>query len=190
MRTEAVFDFPPAQPWRRNDIEVIPQSRHIGAEVRGVDLANFDDRAFAVIHDAWLKHLVLVFRDQALSDADQIAFSRRFGPPEVTKVGSQGTGTHFVILSSIGPDGKAILAAISNAIAAADVSADTTGYANSSATDVQGVLDDFDGAITSAAPGAAEPATWNRPLPALLPSYIASSARAASCSIPSGESGS
>ncbi|MGB8106809.1 MAG: TauD/TfdA family dioxygenase [Pseudolabrys sp.] len=35
-------------------------------------------------------------------------FSRCFGPPEVTKVGSQGTGTHFVILSTIGEDGKVV----------------------------------------------------------------------------------
>ena len=41
-------------------------------------------------------------------DELQLAFSRRFGPPEVTKVGSQGTGTHFVILSTIGPDGKVV----------------------------------------------------------------------------------
>src|SRR5450759_3816584 len=29
-------------------------------------------------------------------------------PPEVTKVGSQGTGSHFVILSTIGPDRKVV----------------------------------------------------------------------------------
>jgi alpha-ketoglutarate-dependent 2,4-dichlorophenoxyacetate dioxygenase len=38
----------------------------------------------------------------------QLTFSRCFGPPEVTKVGSQGTGTHFVILSTIGEDGKVV----------------------------------------------------------------------------------
>lgn len=37
--------------------------------------------------------------------------------------------------------------------AAADVTADTTGYGNSSASDVQAVLDDFDSAITAAAGG-------------------------------------
>jgi alpha-ketoglutarate-dependent 2,4-dichlorophenoxyacetate dioxygenase len=49
-----------------------------------------------------------VFRGQAVTDELQLAFSRRFGPPEVTKVGSQGTGSHFVILSTIGPDGKVV----------------------------------------------------------------------------------
>ena len=43
-----------------------------------------------------------------MTDEVQLAFSRRFGPPEVTKVGSLGTGTHFVILSTIGVDGKVV----------------------------------------------------------------------------------
>jgi alpha-ketoglutarate-dependent 2,4-dichlorophenoxyacetate dioxygenase len=49
-----------------------------------------------------------VFRGQQVADEGQLAFSRRFGPPEVTKVGSLGTGSHFVILSTIGPDGKVV----------------------------------------------------------------------------------
>ena len=51
---------------------------------------------------------MLVFRGQEVTDDGQLAFSRRFGPPEVTKVGSLGTGTHFVILTTIGPDGKVV----------------------------------------------------------------------------------
>jgi alpha-ketoglutarate-dependent 2,4-dichlorophenoxyacetate dioxygenase len=43
-----------------------------------------------------------------VTDEVQLAFSRRFGPLEVTKVGSLGTGTHFVILSTIGADGKVV----------------------------------------------------------------------------------
>jgi len=50
----------------------------------------------------------VVFSGQEVTDELQLAFSRRFGPPEVTKVGSQGTGTHFVILTTIGPDGKVV----------------------------------------------------------------------------------
>ena len=57
---------------------------------------------------AFEEHSVLVLRDQDVNDEAQLAFSRRFGPPEVTKVGSQGTGTHFVMLTTIGPDGKVV----------------------------------------------------------------------------------
>ncbi len=67
-----------------------------------------DDAAYAAVRAAFEEHSVLVFRGQEVTDEVQLAFSRRFGPPEVTKVGSQGTGSHFVILSTIGPDGKVV----------------------------------------------------------------------------------
>jgi alpha-ketoglutarate-dependent 2,4-dichlorophenoxyacetate dioxygenase len=84
-----------------------------GAELRGVTLADVaaDDAAYAATRAAFEEHSVLVFRDQQVTDEIQLSFSRRFGPPEVTKVGSQGTGSHFVILSTIGPDGKVVPAA-------------------------------------------------------------------------------
>jgi hypothetical protein len=80
------------------------------AELRAVTLADVasDDAAYAAARAAFEEHSVLVFRGQEVTDEIQLAFSRRFGPPEVTKVGSQGTGTHFVILSTIGPDGKVV----------------------------------------------------------------------------------
>jgi alpha-ketoglutarate-dependent 2,4-dichlorophenoxyacetate dioxygenase len=57
----------------------------LGAEVLGVDLGKpVDAAAFALILDAFNEHSVLVFRDQDLSDEQQIAFSRRFGPLEQT----------------------------------------------------------------------------------------------------------
>src|SRR5206468_3230420 len=66
------------------------------------------DGAYDAARAAFEEHSVLVFRKQNVTDDIQLAFSRRFGPPEVTKVGSQGTGSHFVILSTIGPDGKVV----------------------------------------------------------------------------------
>ena len=51
-----------------------------GAEIEGVDLSRELDRpSVAAIRQALLKHKVLVFRDQELSDAQQIRFSRYFG---------------------------------------------------------------------------------------------------------------
>jgi taurine dioxygenase len=56
----------------------------LGAEVRGVDISQpVPDDVFQQITDAWLEHLVLVFPDQALSNEQHIAFSRRFGTLEV-----------------------------------------------------------------------------------------------------------
>ncbi len=91
-------------------MDVVPLGPGFAAELRGVTLADIasDDAAYAAARAAFEQHSVLVFRDQDITDEIQLAFSRRFGPPEVTKVGSQGTGSHFVILSTIGPDGKVV----------------------------------------------------------------------------------
>jgi alpha-ketoglutarate-dependent 2,4-dichlorophenoxyacetate dioxygenase len=91
-------------------MDIIPLGPGFAAELRGVALADIatDDAAYAATRAAFEEHSVLVFRDQSVSDEGQLAFSRRFGPPEVTKVGSGGSGTHFVILSTIGEDGKVV----------------------------------------------------------------------------------
>ena len=91
-------------------MEIIPLGPGFAAELRGVTLADVanDDAAYAAVRAAFEEHSVLVFRGQEVTDDGQLAFSRRFGPPEVTKVGSLGTGTHFVILTTIGPDGKVV----------------------------------------------------------------------------------
>lgn len=91
-------------------MDVIPLGPGFGAEMRGVTLADAanDEAAYAAVRAAFEEHSVLVFRGQEVSDDIQLAFSRRFGPPEVTKVGSMGTGSHFVILSTIGPDGRVV----------------------------------------------------------------------------------
>lgn len=91
-------------------MDIVPLGPGFAAELRGVTLADVaaDDAAYAATRAAFEEHSVLVFRDQEVTDELQLAFSRRFGPPEVTKVGSQGTGSHFVILSTIGPDGKVV----------------------------------------------------------------------------------
>lgn len=75
-------------------MNVVPTGAALGAEVRGVDLRAIDDDAFGAIHRAWLTHQVLLFRDQTLSDADLIAFSRRFG--ELDHAPIQENGRRFV----------------------------------------------------------------------------------------------
>ena len=60
-------------------ITVHPISGSLGAEIRGADLATLDDATFAEIHDAWLRHQVIVFRDQEIAPAQQLAFALRFG---------------------------------------------------------------------------------------------------------------
>jgi alpha-ketoglutarate-dependent 2,4-dichlorophenoxyacetate dioxygenase len=91
-------------------MEIVPLGPGFTAELRGVTLAEVaaDDAAYAAVRAAFEEHSVLVFRDQEVTDEVQLAFSRRFGPPEVSKVGALGAGTHFIILSTIDEDGKVV----------------------------------------------------------------------------------
>jgi taurine dioxygenase len=63
-------------------IEVRPIAGALGADVRGVDIARpLEAQIVAEIHQAFLDHLVLFFRDQKLTPQAQLAFSMQFGEP-------------------------------------------------------------------------------------------------------------
>jgi alpha-ketoglutarate-dependent taurine dioxygenase len=63
-------------------IAVQPIAGALGAEISGVDLAkDLDDATIAAIRRAWLEHLVVFFRDQALTPQRFLDFGRRFGEP-------------------------------------------------------------------------------------------------------------
>ncbi|MGH6956903.1 MAG: TauD/TfdA dioxygenase family protein [Caulobacteraceae bacterium] len=53
-----------------------------GAVVTGLRLAELSDADFAQLYAAWLDHALLIFPGQHLTDAEQVAFARRFGPME------------------------------------------------------------------------------------------------------------
>ena len=91
-------------------MDIIPLGPGFAAEIRGATLADVaaDTATYTAVRTAFEQHSVLLFRGQEISGEGQLAFSRRFGPPEVTKVGSLGTGTNFVILTTIGDDGKVV----------------------------------------------------------------------------------
>jgi taurine dioxygenase len=93
----------------RASIGVVPlrTGRAFGAEISGVDLRTISDAGFAAIHQAWIGHQVLLFRDQALDDPDLIAFSRRFGDLDHAPV--QENGQRFV-------DGRPEIYVVSNVI--------------------------------------------------------------------------
>lgn len=63
-------------------IEVRPVAGALGAEIHGVDLAQpLSAGTVAAIRAAWLEHLVIFFRGQALTPPQQLAFARAFGEP-------------------------------------------------------------------------------------------------------------
>ena len=63
-----------------NQIKVNPISGAMGAEVFGVDLSgNINSETWEEIQNAFHNFLVLIFRDQDLTDQQQFDFSQRFG---------------------------------------------------------------------------------------------------------------
>jgi len=76
-------------------IRIHPFGAALGADVEGADLATLTDADFALIHQAWLDHLVLRFRNQSLDDHAHVAFGRRFGALDFNP-GTRLTGKVYV----------------------------------------------------------------------------------------------
>jgi taurine dioxygenase len=65
-------------------MSIVPIGAALGAEIRGVDLAQtLDAETFARIEDAFNSHGVIFFRRQSITVEQQIAFARRFGEVEI-----------------------------------------------------------------------------------------------------------
>src|SRR5262245_43912846 len=87
-------------------IEVRPIAGSLGAEIGGVDLARaLPDECFAEVRQAFLAHAVIFFRGQQLSEAQQIAFARRFGEPEVHPI-VIGSEAHPELVHVLKPAGE------------------------------------------------------------------------------------
>jgi len=83
-------------------------TEHLGAEVQGVELAaTIDAATFAQLRSAFYQHAVLVFRDQKITAAQQVAFSAGFGPLEMTIPSDPiGDGGPVGILSNVDEKGQ------------------------------------------------------------------------------------
>ena len=85
-------------------MRIEPGEGTLGAVVRDARLAALGDGEWRRIEDAFHRHAVLVFPEAHLSEAEHIAFSRRFGPLERTL--SQRTERQEIsLLSNVGKDG-------------------------------------------------------------------------------------
>jgi alpha-ketoglutarate-dependent 2,4-dichlorophenoxyacetate dioxygenase len=91
-------------------MEIIPLGSGFVAELGGVALADVaaSDDAYSEVRAAFEEYSVLVFRDQDVTDEAQLAYSRKFGPLEVTKVGSEGFGSNLVILKTLDDNGNVV----------------------------------------------------------------------------------
>jgi taurine dioxygenase len=101
------------------DVTVTKLSPALGAEISGVDLKQpLSKGVVAAIKAAWDEHLVLVFRDQDLSQDDQLRFASCFGElgsrrKAPAKLASRAEGIlqdheKVLLVSNIKIDGEAI----------------------------------------------------------------------------------
>ena len=93
------------------DLVIRPFDAPCGAEVIGLDLSRpLADADFARIHRAHLDHHVLVFRDMAITPAQQVEFSRRFGPLQRHVLSNFALAGHpeVLVISNIKEGGKPI----------------------------------------------------------------------------------
>lgn len=101
------------------DMKATPLSGACGALIEGVDLSRpLTDTEFRFVKDAWDKHLVLVFRGQNVSEADQLRFAAMFGPLGDRKIapdqlrekveGIDQNNPKFMLVTNIKRNGKAI----------------------------------------------------------------------------------
>ena len=93
-------------------ITVTRIGKHLGAEISGVDLSQpLDDNTFAQVANAFFDNEVAFFRNQHLTPAQQIAFTRRFGVLEAHVRKESRLGGHdeiFVLSNKVDANGKAI----------------------------------------------------------------------------------
>jgi taurine dioxygenase len=93
-------------------ITVTRVGKHLGAEISGVDLSQpLDDNTFAQVANAFFDNEVAFFRNQHLTPAQQIAFTRRFGVLEAHVRKESRLGGHdeiFVLSNKLDANGKAI----------------------------------------------------------------------------------
>jgi len=106
-----------------NVMEVIPTGAALGAEVRGVNIRQpLDAATVRQLIDVWHQHLILIIREQPMTDDQHITFTSYFGEPEypgITKLKNElgikapngieiRPDSPVVVVSNIKVDGKAI----------------------------------------------------------------------------------
>lgn len=95
----------------KSRLDLRPSDTGVGAQVYGLDLAKpLDDAAFAEISAAFDRYSVLAFRDQQLTPAQRVSFSRRFGTLQINPRSEFNNPSfpEIYTVSNIQRDGKPI----------------------------------------------------------------------------------
>jgi taurine dioxygenase len=80
----------------------------IGAEVRGVDLSSFlSEETVGALRQLLLAHKVLFFRDQTMSEEDQLRFARSFGEIDIPLFRTTSSRSpEVLVLDQVAPRGE------------------------------------------------------------------------------------
>ncbi len=96
------------------NIDVIPLSEPIGAEIRGLDLRQMMDAATVKsVEQAWYDHVVILFRDQDITLEQQKSFVAQFGEIAIrvrdgTTAAERALGENVMLISNIRENGEQI----------------------------------------------------------------------------------
>ena len=91
------------------EIRPDPFGNRLSAEVHGLDLSQpLDAETVRTLYAAWVRYKILIFVDQHIDDAQQIAFTRYFGPLEEFPMKAVRANTHSEIfrVSNVDTEGN------------------------------------------------------------------------------------
>jgi taurine dioxygenase len=95
-----------------SDFAILPTGAVLGAEIRGLDLAQpMDDHTFEAVDDAFARFGVIFFRNQRITPQQQVAFTRRFGTIEFNIFGERWSvpgAPEIVVVSNVTENGKPV----------------------------------------------------------------------------------
>ena len=106
----SAFNLTPPMPNSLQHLQIIPTGGALGAEIKGVDVSQpFPPDVSMAIRRGLMDHGVLYFRDQQISDEDQVRFTRYFGEPipHVRKQQDRRVKEIFII-SNVKENGESI----------------------------------------------------------------------------------
>jgi taurine dioxygenase len=97
-------------------LEIVPLSKHIGSEIRGIDLREpLPPATVSAIYRTWLERAVLLFRDQDLTQEDLIRVTGHFGefaplgrPARTLPRGFSRVLPNIMLISNIRENGETI----------------------------------------------------------------------------------
>ena len=95
-----------------SDFAILPTGAVLGAEIRGLDLAQpMDDHTFDAVDDAFARFGVIFFRNQRITPQHQVAFTRRFGAIEFNIFGERWSvpgAPEIVVVSNVTENGQPV----------------------------------------------------------------------------------